>query len=364
MDNLKELLTEMKDRLEAIELKLDKDSLQKEIRELEAKTMKEGFWDDSELAQKVMRDLTGLQNLLVSLEALEKDIDDLVILQDLFAHDDQLDSDEDQLHEEVEKIKVKLEELELNIFMNGKYDRNDAIISIHAGQGGTEALDWVAMLFRMYMRFGERKSWSMEILDESVGDSVGYKSIAMLVKGDHAYGYLKHEAGTHRLVRQSPFNADSLRQTTFALVEVMPYLPENSEINIGKDEVEFEAFRSGGHGGQNVNKVSTAVRIKHVASGITVTCQTHRTQEQNRKAAMALLSAKLWEKQMQEQSDLESKIKGKYQPAAWGTQIRSYVLHPYKMVKDLRTEVESNQPDNVLDGDLDMFIETEIRKLA
>ncbi len=363
MDNLKQVLAELKERLAAVEEKLGRDYLQKTIRELEAKTMKEDFWNDSESAQRVMRELNSKQALLANLESMEKEIEDLAGLRELFAHDDELDNDEVQLAQEVEKVRLRLEQLELSVFLNGKYDQNDAIISIHAGQGGTEALDWTAMLFRMYMRFCERKEWGLEILEESVGE-VGYKSVSMLVKGESAYGYLKHEAGTHRLVRQSPFNADNLRQTTFALVEVLPYLPENDEVKVSKEEIEFEAFRSGGHGGQNVNKVSTAVRIKHIPTGIVVTCQTQRTQEQNRKAAMALLTAKLWERQIQAQDKLESELKGKYQPAAWGTQIRSYVLHPYKMVKDLRTEVESSQPENVLDGDLEMFIEAEIRKLS
>jgi len=213
------------------------------------------------------------------------------------------------------------------------------------------------------MRFGERKGWQVEMIDESAGE-VGYKSVSLEISGEYAYGYLKHEAGTHRLVRQSPFNADNLRQTTFALVEVLPVLEENNEeIKIPKEDIEFEAFRSGGNGGQNVNKVSTAVRIKHIPSGIVVTCQTQRSQEQNRKAAMALLTAKLWEKKQVEENDLKSELKGKYQPAAWGTQIRSYVLHPYKMVKDLRTEYETSQPDEVLDGDLEGFVESGIRLL-
>lgn len=363
MDNLKQALNELEERLNSVETKLDKDAMVQEIRELEAKTMKENFWSDGENAQRVMREMTELQKTLEEMENLEKEISDLKGLRELFAHDDEIDNDETQLASEVKKVGKKIEELESRIFLNGKYDGNDVILSIHAGQGGTEAMDWAAMLLRMYMRFSERKGWVVEIMEESQGE-VGYKSVVMTVKGTNAYGYLKHEAGTHRLVRQSPFNADNLRQTSFALVEVLPYLPENSEITVSKEEIEFEAFRSGGHGGQNVNKVSTAVRIKHIPTGIVVTCQTQRSQEQNRKAAMALLTAKLWEREMAAQAELTSELKGKYQPAAWGTQIRSYVLHPYKMVKDLRTEVESNQPDEVLDGDLDRFIEAEIRSLG
>jgi peptide chain release factor 2 len=215
----------------------------------------------------------------------------------------------------------------------------------------------------MYMRFFENRGWQYEILEETQGEEAGVKSIVFKVGGQYAYGYLKKEAGTHRLVRQSPFNADKLRQTSFALVEVLPELAEVDlpDIKIDNDDLDIQFFRSGGHGGQNVNKVSTAVRLVHKPTGLTVTAQTERSQEQNRKNAMDLLRAKLWAKSQEEEQQEKSSIQGDYSPATWGTQIRSYVLHPYKMVKDLRTEVETSNTDAVLDGELDEFIEAELK---
>jgi peptide chain release factor 2 len=245
--------------------------------------------------------------------------------------------------------------------LQGEFDSRPAILSIHAGQGGTEAMDWADMLLRMYLRYCEHQKWQYQIVNQSSGDEAGIKQATVHVKGQYAYGYLKHEAGTHRLVRLSPFNADNLRQTSFALVEVLPELESTGSLELNDQDLEWSFFRSSGKGGQNVNKVSTAVRLKHLPSGIVVESQTERSQERNRELARSLLFAKLWE-QDQRQKDTQLKtLKGSHQPASFGTGIRSYVLHPYQLVKDNRTGTETSDAAGVLDGLLDPFIKSQLQ---
>ena len=268
-----------------------------------------------------------------------------------------------EIRKEAAKIKREVEKLKVKSLLSGVHDRKSALVGIHAGQGGTEAMDWASMLYRMYLRYCERRDWQTEVLDLSAGEEAGIKSVTFKVSGSDAYGYLKNEAGTHRLVRQSPFNADKLRHTSFALVEVLPELEEVDlpDIEIKESDLDWQFFRASTQGGQNVQKVSTAVRLKHRPSGITVTSQTERHQEQNRKIALNLLRSRVWLAEQVRQEEKRKELKGEYRPASWGNQIRSYVLHPYKMIKDLRTNVETSDTEGVLDGKIDKFIEAELK---
>ncbi len=324
------------ERLTALEKNLDLDNKRQTIREIAARSSQPDFWSNTENAQNLMKKLGSLTSLVEEFELLS-------------------------LMDESER-EESLSHLELQTYFSDGHDVGDALLSVHSGQGGTEACDWAAMLARMYERFAANRGWKVEKLDESAGEEAGIKSVTYQVRGDYAYGYLRGERGVHRLVRQSPFNADHLRQTSFALVEVLPVISDTQEVDLKDEDVEFESFHSSGHGGQNVNKVSTAVRLRHIPTGIVTTCQTQRTQGQNREIATRMLLAKLYALAEEARLSNEKQLKGEHKTPGWGNQIRSYVLHPYKMVKDLRTEVESANPEAVLDGDLDEFIEAELRQ--
>ncbi len=334
---------------------------EKEIAELEKESASPGFWDDQAGAQRQMRRLSDLRDEVSTWSNLSRRASDALDLLDL-AEAEEDESLTGEIAAEVDALAASMEKMEFQLRMAGRHDRSDALLSVHAGAGGTESQDWAQMLLRMYLRWAEDSGYRTEILDSMPGEEAGLKSATALIEGPWAYGYLKMERGVHRLVRLSPFDAAHRRHTSFALVEVLPDIEDDIEININPDDLRIDVYKSSGAGGQHVQKNSTAVRIIHEPTGIVVTCQNERSQTQNRETAMRILRGRLYDLEQQKREEEQARLKGVHVEAGWGNQIRSYVLHPYKMVKDHRTGYEVGNAEAVLDGRLDDFIEAALRQ--
>lgn len=313
------------------------------------------FWSDMEKSQKILQRMKNIRSKFEKYGNLEKAWDDLEILNELGIEEND-ESVAEEVREGIETLKNDIARLKIETLLNGPYDKNNAIVSLHAGAGGTEAQDWVQMLLRMYMRWAENKGYTVKILDYLDGDEAGIKSVTIHVIGENAYGYMKSEKGVHRLVRISPFDASGRRHTSFASVDVMPELDDNIQVDINSDDLRVDTYRSSGAGGQHVNKTESAVRITHIPTGIVVSCQSERSQFQNRDTAMKMLKAKLFELKEKEQKEKIEGLKGDQMEIAWGSQIRSYVFCPYTLVKDHRTNYENGNVNAVMDGEIDEFI--------
>ncbi len=350
-------ITELIRKLHNIELSLDIPSKENALAILTKESTREDFWEDQKNAQNILAQISEITDEILNLKQLKDESETLLALYEELPEDEK-----DSISEDFKSLKVKISSFETLKFLSGKYDKSNAIFSIHAGQGGTEANDWAEMLFRMYTKYFEKKGWTYEVTDITKGNEVGISTVTLYVKGKYAYGLLKKEHGTHRLIRLSPFNAQNLRQTSFAGVEVMPVMEElNQDIQIPDSDIDFKAVKSSGPGGQNVNKTSSAVQITHIPTGISVHCSEGRSQLQNRERAMQILRGKLWKIIEENRLKEISEIKGEHKVAGWGNQIRNYILHPYKLVKDLRTGIETSNVESVLDGEIDEFVEAQVR---
>lgn len=354
-DEVKIKINELKEKLDRIKEALKLDEKERKINELEKETMKDSFWEDSKKSSSVLSEMKTLKNLIEKVLKLEKDLSDAIGYLELAEEMNDNESFK-EAKKIIETLNDNLEMLEINTLLSEEYDSNNAIITIHPGAGGTESQDWALMLYRMYSKWCLKTEFELEVLDLQDGEEAGIKSVSFLVKGNNSYGYLKSENGVHRLVRISPFDSNSRRHTSFAAVEVLPEITENIDVEINTDDIQMDVYRASGAGGQHVNKTSSAVRLRHMPSGIVVTCQTERSQLQNRENAMKMLKAKLYKMNMQKHKDKINDIKGDVSDNSWGNQIRSYVFCPYTLVKDHRTNYETGNVQAVMDGKIDEFI--------
>ena len=354
-EQLKLRLTANESEIKDLKDAIGYDKLTKEIEELELKASAAGFWDNPETSQAILQKTGKLKNTVETYDRMSSSYEDLLVLIEMGDEEEDL-SLVDEISSSIDDLEKDVASLRLQTLLTGEYDANNAILTFHAGAGGTEAMDWVQMLVRMYTRWSERHGFSVKVLDFLDGEEAGLKSAVILIAGENAYGYLKSESGIHRLVRVSPFDASGRRHTSFGSVEVMPEISDNINIEIRDDDIKMDVFRSSGAGGQHINKTSSAVRLTHIPTGIVVACQNERSQVQNREQAMKMLKSKLLEIKEREHLEKIEDIKGVQKEIAWGSQIRSYVFMPYTLAKDHRTSFESGNINAVMDGDLDGFI--------
>ena len=328
---------------------------------MEQKIAEPNFWDDAENSQHVMKELKKLKDFIEKIEGLVTSYEDIYTLIEM-AYEENDESLIAEISEELQTFEQGFEEMRIQTLLSGEYDKDNAIVTLHAGAGGTESCDWASMLYRMYNRWAERKGFSVEVLDFLDGDVAGIKAVTFQVNGENAYGYLKSEKGVHRLVRISPFNAAGKRQTSFASCDVVPDIEDEIDIEINDDDLRIDTYRASGAGGQHINKTSSAIRITHLPTGIVVQCQNERSQHSNKDKAMQMLKAKLYLLKQQEQADKVSDIRGEIKEIGFGNQIRSYVMQPYTLVKDHRTNAESGNVGSVLDGNIDLFINAYLKE--
>lgn len=355
LDQMKIELGSYKDELAEVRDSLDLANKEKLIEEMEREMEAPNFWDDAELANGKMKTLKNMKDTVLLCNSLSTGYEDIETLIEM-GYEEEDESLIPEIRQELDDFIEKLENLRISTLLNGEFDKNNAILKLNAGAGGTESCDWCQMLYRMYTRWAEKKGFTVEELDFLDGDEAGIKSVTFQVNGINAYGYLKSEKGVHRLVRISPFNAQGKRQTSFVSLDVMPELNDDVDVEIKDEDIRIDTYRSSGAGGQHINKTSSAIRITHFPTGIVVTCQNERSQFQNKDKAMQMLKAKLYMLRLEENKEKLSDIRGEVTEIGWGNQIRSYVFQPYTMVKDHRTNVESGNVDAVMDGALDVFI--------
>lgn len=360
-EELRLKLLESEEPIQNLKEALAIDSLKSEVEALEKESSAPGFWDDMENSQKTMQKIGSLKAKISSYESLKSDFDDALVMIEL-ANEEEDEALLEDCTNSVKDIETRIDSLTLSTLLSGEFDAKNALLTFHAGAGGTEAQDWAEMLFRMYNRWGERHGYKVSTLDYLDGDVAGIKSATILVEGENAYGYLRGEMGIHRLVRVSPFDSSGRRHTSFASLEVMPEIDDDVEVDIREEDIKMDVYRASGAGGQKVNKTSSAVRLTHIPTGIVVSCQIERSQHQNREVAMRMLKSKLVEIKERENLERIEDIKGDQKEIAWGSQIRSYVFMPYTMVKDHRTGYEMGNITAVMDGDIDGFINAYLKQ--